>query len=169
MCEARWHPWANLTFLGLALVLFARPVTLHAQSIPGALPESARALSQGEWPAYAGTYAASRYSPLAQIDRTNARNLHIAWRWKSSDMALRQARPDIGPSAMNESTPLMVGGVLYTSTSLSQVAAIDAATGETKWVYDPKIYDNALGIPPNLGWLHRGVAYWRSGDDERIV
>ena len=70
---------------------------------------------------------------------------------------------------MNESTPLMVGGVLYTSTSLSQVAAIDAATGETKWVYDPKIYENGLGIPPNLGWLHRGVAYWRNGDDERIV
>jgi quinoprotein glucose dehydrogenase len=69
----------------------------------------------------------------------------------------------------NESTPLMVGGVLYTSTSLSQVAAIDAASGETKWVYDPKIYENGLGIPPNLGWLHRGVAYWRNGDDERIV
>ena len=63
----------------------------------------------------------------------------------------------------------MIGGVLYTSTSLSQVAAIDAATGETKWVYDPKIYENGLGIPANLGWLHRGVAYWRNGDDERIV
>ena len=63
----------------------------------------------------------------------------------------------------------MVGGTLYTSTSLSQVAAIDAATGETKWVFDPKVYDNGLGIPANDGWLHRGVAYWRSGDDERIV
>ena len=63
----------------------------------------------------------------------------------------------------------MIGGVLYTSTSLSQVAAIDAATGETKWVFDPKIYENGLGIPANLGWLHRGVAYWRNGDDERIV
>ena len=45
------------------------PATLRAQSIPGALPESTKALSQGEWPAYAGTYAASRYSPLTQIDR----------------------------------------------------------------------------------------------------
>jgi len=63
----------------------------------------------------------------------------------------------------------MIGGVLYTSTSLSQVAAIDAATGETKWVFDPRIYENGLGIPPNLGWLHRGVAYWRKGDDERII
>ena len=63
----------------------------------------------------------------------------------------------------------MIGGVLYTSTSLSQVAAIDAATGETKWVFDPKVYENGLGIPANDGWLHRGVAYWRNGDDERIV
>jgi quinoprotein glucose dehydrogenase len=83
-------------------------------------------------------------------------------------MAIK-ARPDVGPSFANESTPLMVGGVLYTSTSLSQVAAIDAATGETRWVYDPKIYENGLSLPANLGWLHRGVAYWRNGDDERIV
>ena len=58
-----------ITVIGLALALCATPATLHAQSIPGALPESAKALSQGEWPAYAGTYAASRYSPLTQIDR----------------------------------------------------------------------------------------------------
>ena len=63
----------------------------------------------------------------------------------------------------------MVGGVLYTSTSLSQVAAVDAATGVTKWVFDPKIYESGLGIAANLGWLNRGVAYWRNGDDERIV
>jgi glucose dehydrogenase len=36
-------------------------------------------------------------------------------------------------------------------------------------VFDPKVYENGLGIPANVGWLHRGVAYWRSGDDERIV
>jgi quinoprotein glucose dehydrogenase len=154
---------------GFALALFGIPAVLHAQSIPGALPESTKSLSQGEWPAYAGTYAAAHYSPLTQIDRSNAKDLHIAWRWKSPDMATRQASPGIGPSFANESTPLMVGGTLYTSTSLSQVAAIDAASGETKWVYDPKIYRNGLGMPANLGWLHRGVAYWRSGDDERIV
>jgi quinoprotein glucose dehydrogenase len=148
---------------GLALTLCAIPVTLRAQSIPGALPESARALSQGEWPAYAGTYAASRYSPLTQIDRDNAKNLRVAWRWKSPDMAIKEANPKIGATRAHESTPLMIGGVLYTSTTLSQVAAIDAATGETKWVFDPKVYENGLGIPANDGWLHRGVA------DERII
>ena len=91
-------------------------------------------------------------------------------------MALEIARhgdqggnPKVGPTRANESTPLMVGGTLYTSTSLSQVAAIDAATGETKWVFDPKVYENGLGSPANDGWLHRGVAYWRNGDDERMV
>ena len=163
VAEWRRTTWAIGTMLALL------PAALHAQAIPGALPESTRALSQGEWPAYAGTYAAARYSPLTQIDRSNARDLHVVWRWKSPDMAIKEANPNVGPTVANESTPLMVGGVLYTSTSLSQVAAIDALTGETKWVYDPKIYQNGLGIPPNLGWLHRGVAYWRDGDDERIV
>jgi len=158
----------RVVMLGAALALL--PAALHAQTIPGALPESAKALAQGEWPAYAGTYAAARYSPLTQINKDNAKTLRVAWRWKSPDMAVRAAKPDsVAPSLANESTPLMVGGVLYTSTSLSQVAAIDAATGETKWVFDPKIYENGLGAPANNGWLHRGVAYWKNGDDERII
>ncbi len=155
--------------IGVVLALLGAPHVANAQAIPGALPESARALARGEWPAYAGTSAAARYSPLTQIDRTNAGNLHIAWRWKSPDQAVRDANPAVGPSFANESTPLMIGGVLYTSTSLSQVAAIDAATGVTKWVFDPKVYQNGLGLPANLGWLNRGVAYWRNGDDERVV
>lgn len=145
------------------------PASVDAQTIPGALPGSSAALARGEWPAYAGTYAAARYSPLAQIDRTNAGRLRVLWRWKSPDHAIKDGNPGIGPTRANESTPLMIGGTLYTSTSLSQVAAIDAATGETKWVFDPKVYENGLGIPANDGWLHRGVAYWRSGDDERVV
>jgi quinoprotein glucose dehydrogenase len=164
---ANGRPWTGLTIIALALL--ALPAAPRAQTIPGALPESTKALSQGEWPAYAGTYAAARYSPLAQIDRSNAGKLHIAWRWKSPDIAIHEANPEIGPSFTNESTPLMIGGVLYTSTSLSQVAAIDAATGVTKWVFDPKIHENGLGIPANVGWINRGVAYWRNGDDERIV
>ena len=61
----------------------------------------------------------------------------------------------------------MVGGVLYVSTSLSQVAAIDAATGKTKWVYDPETWKS--GTPSNNGFVHRGVAYWADGNDQRIL
>jgi quinoprotein glucose dehydrogenase len=160
---------ANAANIGIVLALLGTVATANAQAIPGALPDATKALAGGEWPAYAGSYASARYSPLTQIDRTNARNLHVAWRWKSPDQAIKDANPKVGPSRANESTPLMVGGTLYTSTSLSQVAAIDAASGETKWVFDPKVYENGLGIPANDGWLHRGVGYWRNGDDERIV
>jgi quinoprotein glucose dehydrogenase len=63
---------------GIALALLFTPAALNAQSIPGALSESIASLSRGEWPAYAGTYAAARYSPLTQIDRGNAKDLHLA-------------------------------------------------------------------------------------------
>ena len=55
----------------------------------------------------------------------------------------------------------MIDGVLYTSTSGSQAAAIDAETGETLWIYDPRSW--ASGRPPNNGFLHRGVAAWTDG------
>jgi quinoprotein glucose dehydrogenase len=151
--------------ISCAVLLLSIPIALKAQETPDAFT----ALARGEWPAYAGTYSAARYSPLTQIDRTNAKHLHVVWRWKSPDLAITSANPKISRLGLNETTPLMIGGTLYTSTSLSQVAAIDAATGQTKWVFDPKIYDNGLGTPANFGWVHRGIAYWSKGDDERLV
>ena len=154
---------------GLLLLASALPVggQLPIVSLPGASSESAAALVRGEWPTYAGTYASARYSPLDQITGANAGALQVAWRWTSPDHAVRAANPYIDPSWLHEGTPIMVGGVLYTSTSLSQVAAIDAATGQTKWVFDPGAWK--LGMPTNNGWLHRGVAYWRDGEDERVI
>jgi quinoprotein glucose dehydrogenase len=136
-------------------------------TIPGASTASMTALARGEWPAYAGTYASAKYSPLDQINRENVGTLRIAWRWTSPDQALRRENPTIDPSWLNEATPVMVNGVLYTTTSLSQVAAIDAVTGQTKWVFDPGVHKH--GLPANNGWLHRGVAYWRDGNDERVI
>src|SRR3974390_3364870 len=120
MDGARRHSYAAM--ISIVLALSGALATANAQAIPGAHAESSAALAKGEWPAYAGTYAAARYSPLAQIDRLNAKNLHIPWRWKAPDTAIKQTNPTVGPSFANESTPLMVGGLLYTSTSLSQVA-----------------------------------------------
>jgi glucose dehydrogenase len=159
---ARGRVLVAALFLILALALPAL-----GQRVPGASTDSMAALARGEWSAYAGTYASARYSPLDQINAGNAGDLKIAWRWTSPDQAVRAARNDLDPSFLHESTPIMVGGVLYTSTSLSQVAAIDAATGQTKWVFDPAAHQ--LGMPTNNGWLHRGVAYWRDGADERII
>ena len=64
-------------------------------------------------------------------------------------------------------TPLMVDGVLYLSTPLYRAAAIDARTGETLWVHDPRAYES--GMPAIAQWRHRGVAYWENDGDARIV
>jgi glucose dehydrogenase len=120
----------------------------------------------GEWRNYAGDKASSKYSPLAQINKENFNSLKIAWTWRSADEEVIRANPHL-KTWVWESTPLMVGGTLYISTSLSQVAAIDAATGKTRWVYNPETWKGAT--PPNHGFVHRGVAYWADGNDLRIL
>ena len=60
----------------------------------------------------------------------------------------------------------MVDGVLYVRTSLSIVAAIDAATGDQLWQFDPASWE--AGNPTNLGFNSRGVAHWSDGEEGRI-
>lgn len=116
--------------------------------------------TDGEWPSYGGTTANARYSPLDEISAENISRLRIAWRWASPDQALLERDPAL-KTWLNEATPVMIGGVLYVSTSLSQVAALDAASGRTLWVHDPEVW--RAGTPANRGWLHRGVAHWAGG------
>jgi glucose dehydrogenase len=68
----------------------------HAQTCP-ALPATEAALQRGEWPAYAGSNGALRWSPLDRIDRSNASRLQVVWRWRSPDHALRDASPASPP------------------------------------------------------------------------
>lgn len=135
--------------------------------LTGSLTSTAQVSQPGdEWPNYGGDKGSSQYSPLDQIDSANFKKLHIAWTWRSVEEDITRTHPEI-KSWVWESTPLMINGVLYISTSLSQAAAIDASTGKTKWVYDPGTWKN--GTPSNNGFVHRGVAYWKSGSDERIL
>ena len=151
----------RLDSLTLVLALGATLSACQATAPRAAAPD----LPDVEWRTYGGTYASARYSPLAQIDRTNVGQLRVAWRWRSPDHDVMAQHPTV-ETFVNQATPLMVGGVLYVSTSLSQVAAIDAATGQTLWTHDPEVWK--LGTPPNLGWVHRGVAYWTDGREARI-
>ena len=121
--------------------------------------------SDGQWRYYGGDAGSTKYAPLDQITRDNAGKLQVAWSWDSPDLPLQKENRALGSFAY-EATPLMVGGVLYTSTSLSQVAAIDPQTGKTLWVFNPEAYK--AGRPTNLGFVHRGVAYWTDGGQERL-
>ena len=141
-------------------------VLLLAGLVAGSLLATARSAgSIGEWPAYGGDNRSSKYSRLDQINQQNVQRLQVAWKWESPDGAVLKQHPDLRPGEL-QVTPLMIGGVLYTSTAMSQVAAIEAATGRTKWVFDPETW--RVKFPTIKGFMHRGVAYWSSGKEARI-
>jgi quinoprotein glucose dehydrogenase len=150
--------------------------------------------ANGEWPTYGGDLAGTKYSPLDQIDATNFGDLEIAWRWQSSDAFISTttatggewwASSDVIFAALNEeepdrwrdgqppytnnlkATPLMVGGRLFLNMPTSAGAAVDAATGDTLWVYNPKTYE-AGTTTMSARWIQRGVAYWSDGEAERV-
>jgi len=120
-----------------------------------------------EWPSYAADTKSTRYSPVSQISVENVRSLAIAWTWKSPDDALAAKVTSARPGQF-KGTPLMVDDRLFMVTALGQVAALDPTTGKTQWLFNPKAYKSGR-LPPNTGWQHRGVAYWKSGDDRRVL
>ena len=122
-----------------------------------------RGAEEGEWRYYGGDAGTTKYSPLDQIDRANVADLQIAWRWRTDNFG---PRVDFNYQA----TPLMVGGVLYTTAGWRRnVVAIDGATGETLWMYryDEGERGDRAPVRASSG---RGVAYWTDGrGDERII
>lgn len=144
----QWRLFRAIGYSTLALIAF--PVAGWGQG--GA--------SGGEWRSYGGDSGSTKYSPLNQINKATVDGLAVVWRWRSPDNDIT------GPKNLAfEATPLMVNGTLYTSTSFSQVAAINAETGQTLWTHDPQTY-LAPSLPARL--THRGVAYWADGADKRI-
>ena len=126
-------------------------------------------VADGQWPTYGGDAGSTKYTSLDQINAANFEQLEIAWRWESLDGSLNfeQIGQEIAFGRL-QGTPLMIDGVLYMITSLNQVAAIDAVTGETLWSFNPEIY--LAGSPVGaLGFHQRGVAYWEDGEEKQIL
>ena len=103
--------------------------------------------SNGQWPNYIGNLSSNNYSPLNQINTDTLDQLEVVWRWAPGSTSGFQFEP----------TPLFVDNMLYLSTSINEVAALNAETGEELWRFDPNVV--ASGNPANNGFLHRGVSY----------
>jgi quinoprotein glucose dehydrogenase len=120
--------------------------------------------SGAEWRSYAGDLRNHHYSPLDQITAENFTALEVAWRFKTDSLGPR-------PEFKLEGTPLEVNGVLYTTGGTRRsVVALDAATGELRWVHSEHEGARAAASPRQLSG--RGVAYWTDGpghNDERIL
>ena len=129
----------------------------------GAAAQDAGALTTaaGEWRTYGGDLRSTRYAPLDQINEDNFSSLEVAWRFKTDAMGPR-------PEFNFQSTPLMVGGVLYTTAGTRRAAvALDAATGEMLWMHSLNEGPRGESAPRRLSG--RGLAYWSDGQDARIV
>lgn len=109
---------------------------------------NAAASAQRDWPGYGGGPANDHYSPLAQINRSNVTRLEVAWRF------------DTGEQGGLQTSPIIVGSVLYGITPTQKVFALDAASGKLLWKFDSGI----KGTQPD-----RGLAYWTDGQEARIL
>ena len=109
-----------------------------------------------EWPVYQGL-GSNQYSALDQITRDNVHELEVAWVYRSGD-----ADPD--NRSQIQANPIVVDGVLYATSAKLKVFALDAATGEPRWVFDP--FDDEYDLFGD--GVNRGVTYWADGGDRRI-
>ncbi|NOT43202.1 MAG: PQQ-binding-like beta-propeller repeat protein, partial [Acidobacteria bacterium] len=127
---------------------------LRAQGTPGTP-------ATWEWTTYGADLKSTRYAPLDQINADNFADLEVAWRFKTDALGPR-------PEFNFQTTPLMVGGVVYTTAgSRRAVVALDAATGELLWMHREDEGARGAAAPRQLSG--RGLAYWSDGQDARIV
>jgi quinoprotein glucose dehydrogenase len=142
---------------GLALV--AMIMTLHRPAVRGQQAGTV-GTARGEWPAYAGDRRMHHYAPLDQISAANFNRLEIAWRFKTDALGPR-------PEYKLEGTPLMIDGVIYaTGGTRRSVFALDAATGELRWVHSEREGERGAASPRQLSG--RGLSFWTDGRDQRI-
>jgi len=102
----------------------------------------------GQWMSHGRTYSEQRFSPLTQINTENVSQLGLTW---YADFDTRRGQ---------ESTPLVIDGVVYVTTAWSKVYAFDAKTGKELWKYDPKV-PGEWAVNACCDVVNRGVAAWK--------
>jgi len=100
------------------------------------------------WQYYGRTPRGTRFAPAQQIKRDNVSDLQVAWTFRTGEITEK------GSAFQN--TPIQIDDTLYICTPLNKVFALDAETGEQRWMFDPK--------PESLPvWNRcRGVAYYEA-------
>ncbi|MFL5761257.1 MAG: PQQ-dependent dehydrogenase, methanol/ethanol family [Thermomicrobiales bacterium] len=129
------------------------PTTAPTLASPTASPSPAVAIpacdpAGAEWTIYGGNLCNQRFSGLDQINTSNVSQLKGAWTFHTG----------VQSSATSfESSPIVVGGVMYVTGPQSQVWALDATSGTQLWSYVPSI-QGVEALPLCCGQVNRGVA-----------
>lgn len=113
------------------------------------------------WAFYAGTKDGNRYSSNQQINLENVGNLQVAWTFNTHDK-------DTANRSEIQCNPIVVDGILFGVSPKLKLFALDAASGEQKWIFDPA--ESNPEETPRFG-ITRGVVYWEDekGDHQRIL
>lgn len=107
------------------------------------------------WPVYLGDKESSQYSPLEQVNKENVKDLEVAWEFRTGDIEEKK-------NTQIQCNPIIINGVLYGSTPTLKVFALDAATGDKIWEFDP--HENfEIGVSVN-----RGLTHWSAGTEKRL-
>ena len=123
---------------------------------------ASRLTAQTDWPVYGHDPGGARYSPLRQIQTANVSRLTRVWTYHTGEQSASAAHTGANPGERGEqhtafeTTPLVIGSVLYFSTPAGRVIALNAATGREIWKFDPQ----AKRTGAVRYRAHRGVAYW---------
>lgn len=128
--------------------------------------ERALAQDSNEWHAIGNDPGGSQYSPLDQINTQNVKRLKLAWTHRSGDVSDRNS--ETGATAL-QAVPINVNNSLYYCTPFNRVFALDADTGQEKWVFDPHTgQDGAEPLikTPRKSGICRSVAYWEAASPE---
>jgi quinoprotein glucose dehydrogenase len=104
------------------------------------------------WEFVGGDAGDMHYSSLKQINAGNVKNLKLAWKFDSGDAY---------PGSGIEANPIVVNGILYTTTPKLHVIALDSATGKELWTFDPLHGGRATH-------KNRGLTYWTADGQARI-
>jgi alcohol dehydrogenase (cytochrome c)/quinohemoprotein ethanol dehydrogenase len=102
----------------------------------------------GQWMSHGRTYDEQRYSPLERINAGNVAGLKLAWHHDLDAIARGQS-----------TTPLVIDGVMYVTSTWSKVFALNAVTGKLLWTYDPRV-PGEWGVNACCDVVNRGVAAW---------
>src|SRR5215470_9670973 len=137
-----------VTFTLIFTVTAQQPRTVDANILKNAGTD--QDALPGTWLTYGLTQTEQRYSPLKQIDASNVGKLGLAWSAPLVD-------PAGGGRGGTEGTPLVWNNTIYQPMDNSIVYALDARTGEKKWMYDAKI-DPGTRTHMCCGTHNRGLA-----------
>lgn len=115
------------------------------------------------WNVTGGSKENIRYSTLTQIDTSNVSQLQVAWTYHTGDA-------DTVNHSQIQCNPIIVDGVMYATSPKLKVVAVDAASGQEKWVFDPhKNSDTGNQRSRFIMNNNRGVTYWTDGNNKRIL